>query len=312
MQLTPGTRLGPYEITAFIGAGGMGEVYKASDSRLGRTVAIKIITPGVAPNDEARIRFAREARSIAALSHPHICPLFDVGREGESDYLVMEYLDGETLADRLINGRLPLDQALRYAIEIAAALSAAHAAGIVHRDLKPGNIILTKSGAKLLDFGLAKPRPGTRLSGSSDLDTDQPLTGAGILPGTLHYMAPEQLEGRDADARSDIFALGAVLFEMSTGRKAFDGPTQAAVIARVLESDSAGAFFDCADAAACVRLRRPNGAGKAAGLTVAVRAGCAAGAAVARSIARVDGAERRIGSRQPMGLGCRGRYSGRC
>jgi len=237
MQLTPGTRLGPYEITAFIGAGGMGEVYKASDSRLGRTVAIKIITPGVAPNDEARIRFAREARSIAALSHPHICPLFDVGREGESDYLVMEYLDGETLADRLINGRLPLDQALRYAIEIAAALSAAHAAGIVHRDLKPGNIILTKSGAKLLDFGLAKPRPGTRLSGSSDLDTDQPLTGAGILPGTLHYMAPEQLEGRDADARSDIFALGAVLFEMSTGRKAFDGPTQAAVIARVLESD---------------------------------------------------------------------------
>jgi len=237
MQLTPGTRLGPYEITAFIGAGGMGEVYRASDSRLGRTVAIKIMTSGLAPTDEARIRFAREARSIAALSHPHICPLFDVGREGESDYLVMEYLDGETLADRLTNGRLPLEQALRYAIEIAAALSAAHAAGIVHRDLKPGNVILTKSGAKLLDFGLAKPRPGMRLSGSSDLDTDQPLTGAGILPGTLHYMAPEQLEGRDADARSDIFALGAVLFEMSTGRKAFDGPTQAAVIARVLESD---------------------------------------------------------------------------
>jgi eukaryotic-like serine/threonine-protein kinase len=237
MQFTPGSRLGPYEITELIGVGGMGEVYKAKDLRLDRTVAIKVLSTELTGDPDARLRFAREARAIAALSHPHICPLFDVGQEGTTDFLVMEFLDGETLASRLTRGPLPIEQALQYAIETAEALAAAHGAGIIHRDLKPGNIILTRSGAKLLDFGLAKPRPGMPVLGLTGISTNRPLTGVGIKPGTLHYMAPEQLEGRDADARSDIFALGAVLYEMLTGRKAFEGSSQASVIARILETD---------------------------------------------------------------------------
>jgi eukaryotic-like serine/threonine-protein kinase len=236
MLFSEGTRLGPYEITAPIGAGGMGEVYKAHDTRLDRIVAIKVLPSTLVRDAQARQRFAREARAIAALSHPHICPLFDIGHQDGADYLVMEFLEGESLADRLGRGRMPLEQAMRVGIEISEALSAAHAAGIVHRDLKPGNIILTKTGAKLLDFGLAKPRREAP-AGLSDVDTHQPITGDGALTGTLQYMSPEQVEGREADARSDLFALGTVIYEMVTGRRPFDGRSQASLIAAILYAD---------------------------------------------------------------------------
>jgi eukaryotic-like serine/threonine-protein kinase len=236
MLFSEGTRLGPYEITAPFGAGGMGEVYKAHDTRLDRTVAIKVLPSTLVRDAHARQRFAREARAIAALSHPHICPLFDIGHQEGADYLVMEFLEGESLADRLVRSRLPLDQAMRYAIEISEALAAAHAAGIVHRDLKPGNIMLTRTGAKLLDFGLAKPRLEPP-SGTSDVDTQQPITGEGGLTGTLQYMSPEQVEGREADTRSDIFALGAVIYEMLTSRRPFDGRSQASLIAAILYAE---------------------------------------------------------------------------
>ena len=234
MLFSAGTRLGPYEITAPIGAGGMGEVYKAHDTRLDRTVAIKVLASTRVGDAQAQQRFAREARTIAALSHPHICPLFDIGHQDGVDFLVMEYLEGETLADRLAHGRLPIDHAIRYARQIGEALAAAHASGIVHRDLKPGNVMLTKSGAKLLDFGLAKLRPATAFSELTETDTRQPITDAGAMPGTPQYMSPEQLEGREADARSDIFAFGAVVYEMLTGRRAFEGPSQASIIAAIL------------------------------------------------------------------------------
>jgi eukaryotic-like serine/threonine-protein kinase len=236
MLFSEGTRLGPYEITAPLGAGGMGEVYKAHDTRLDRTVAIKVLPSALVGDARARQRFAREARAIAALSHPHICPLYDIGHQDGADYLVMEFLEGESLADRLARSRLPLEQVMRCAIEISEALSAAHAAGIVHRDLKPGNIILTRTGAKLLDFGLAKPRREAP-AGISDLDTQQPITGAGAMAGTLQYMSPEQVEGREADARSDIFALGTVVYEMVTGRRPFEGRSQASLIAAILYAD---------------------------------------------------------------------------
>jgi eukaryotic-like serine/threonine-protein kinase len=239
MSLTPGTSLGPYEIVGPLGAGGMGEVYKARDTRLDRTVAIKVLPDGFAGDGQRRQRFEREARAIAALSHPQVCALYDVGRAGETDYLVMEYLEGETLAERLQRGALPLDQVLRHAAEIAGALSAAHRVGIVHRDLKPGNVMLTKSGVKLLDFGLAKAASGVPVASLlSELSTEsKPLTGEGTILGTLQYMAPEQLEGKEADARTDIFSLGAVLYEMATGRRAFEGKTRASVIAAILERD---------------------------------------------------------------------------
>ena len=236
MLFTEGTRLGPYEITAPIGAGGMGEVYKAHDTRLDRTVAIKVLPSTLVGDAHARQRFAREARAIAALSHPHICPLFDIGHQDGADYLVMEFLEGESLADRLARGRLPLEQALRFGIEISEALTAAHAAGIVHRDLKPGNVIITRTGAKLLDFGLAKPRLEAP-SGLSDVATQQPITGAGAMTGTLQYMSPEQVEGREADTRSDIFALGAMIYEMVTSRRPFEGRSQAALVAAILYAD---------------------------------------------------------------------------
>jgi Tol biopolymer transport system component len=235
MLFSEGTRLGPYQITAPIGAGGMGEVYKAYDTRLDRTVALKVLSETRAGDVVAQQRFTREARAIAALSHPRICPLFDVGHHDGVDFLVMEYLEGEPLSDRLVNGPMPVDKALKVAREIGEALAAAHAAGIVHRDLKPGNVMLTKSGARLLDFGLAKLRPATApLSDLADTDTRQPVTQSGALPGTLQYMAPEQLEGRDADARSDIFAFGAMFYEMVTGRRAFDGRAPATVMAAIL------------------------------------------------------------------------------
>jgi len=246
MTLSAGTRLGPYEIVSAIGAGGMGEVYRARDTRLDRDVAVKVLSAHLGANEELRQRFEREAKTISKFSHPHICALFDVGREGETDYLVMEFLEGESLADRLGRGALPNDQVLRYGIEIADALDKAHRQGIVHRDLKPGNVMLTKSGVKLLDFGLAKPlaTAGARpVSGVSVMATEaqvsQPLTERGTILGTFQYMAPEQLEGGEADSRSDIFAFGAVLYEMATGRKAFTGKSQASLISSIMREDPA-------------------------------------------------------------------------
>jgi eukaryotic-like serine/threonine-protein kinase len=235
MPLAPGARLGPYEIRAAIGAGGMGEVYRATDTRLDRTVAIKVLPRILSDDPEFRARFAREARTISTLDHPHICALYDVGEANDTSYLVMQHLEGETLAARLARGALPVDQALRYGSEIAAALDHAHRHGIVHRDLKPGNIMLTKSGARLLDFGLAKPIAHAAGAESTRLDT--PLTSQGLVVGTVPYMAPEQIEGREADARTDIFAFGAVLHEMLTGARAFAAPTVASLAGAILRDE---------------------------------------------------------------------------
>ncbi len=255
-MIVRGTRLGPYEIDTPLGAGGMGEVYKARDPRLERSVAIKILPPHLSSDPQFKLRFEREARAISALNHPHICVLHDVGeakldteastlsedgRNHETgavslSYLVMELCEGQTLADRLTRGPLPLEQVLRYGVEIADALDRAHRSGITHRDLKPGNIMLTKSGTKLLDFGLAKTR--TALTVEPDRATEfKPITQEGVLVGTFQYMAPEQIEGREADPRSDIFAFGALLYEMLTGKRAFDGKSRASVIAAILERE---------------------------------------------------------------------------
>src|SRR3974390_2454479 len=241
MPLLSGTKLGPDEILSALGAGGMGEVYRARDTRLDRTVAIKVLPAHLADRPALRERFEREAKTIASLNHPHICALFAVGHQDETDFLVMEYLEGETLAQRLQKGPLPLDQVLHYSIEIADALDKAHRKGITHRDLKPGNIMLTKSGAKLLDFGLAKWRQGTNPGVPlSELPTEKSdVTATGTILGTLQYMAPEQVEGKEADARTDIFAFGVVVYEMATGRKAFEGKTQASLIAKILETNPA-------------------------------------------------------------------------
>ncbi len=238
MTLSAGSRLGPYEILAPIGAGGMGEVYRAKDTRLERTVAVKVLPSHMSASPESRQRFEREAKTISQLSHPHICALYDVGREGETEYLVMEYLEGETLSERLAKGALPLEQTLRFGVEIADALDKAHRQGIVHRDLKPGNVMLTKSGVKLLDFGLAKAMAPAAPAGSlTALPTQQGLTQEGTILGTFQYMAPEQLEGKEADARTDIFALGATLYEMATGKKAFSGASQASLIGAIMTGD---------------------------------------------------------------------------
>ncbi len=234
--LSTGSRVGAYEVVASLGAGGMGEVYKARDTRLDRSVAIKVLPTYVAKDPQTRERFQREARAVAALNHPHICTLHDIGSHDGIDFLVMEYLDGQTLAERLRKGPLPLDQALQCAVQIASALDKAHRAGIVHRDLKPGNIFLVRGAgaapptAKLLDFGLAKA-----MTPASPGSTD--LTAPGLIVGTGPYMAPEQVEGKEADARTDLFAFGAVLFEMVSGRKAFQGDSQASVMAAVLERE---------------------------------------------------------------------------
>ena len=239
MTLSTGVRLGPYEILSPIGAGGMGEVYRARDTRLDRTVAIKVLSSHLSASPEVRQRFEREAKTISQLSHPHICALHDVGREGETEYLVMEYLEGETLAERLAKGPLPIEQTLRFGIQIGDALDKAHRQGIVHRDLKPGNVMLTKTGVKLLDFGLAKVLSPARstLDVTSFPTQAAPVTREGTLLGTVQYMAPEQLEGREADARSDIFAFGCVVFEMATGRKAFSGSTHASLISSILRDE---------------------------------------------------------------------------
>jgi len=239
VALDPGTRLGPYEVLEPIGAGGMGEVYKAKDSRLERTVAIKVLPDRLAENIELKQRFEREAKAISQLNHPHICTLHDVGNQDGVDFLVMELIDGETLADRLERGPLATTEAVTAAIQIAAALDEAHRHGIVHRDLKPGNIVVTDSGLKLLDFGLAK-LASPSVSGDSSLQTEaKPITSEGAILGTFQYMAPEQLEGEEADARTDLFALGVVLYEMLTGTKAFEGKTQASLIAAILEREPA-------------------------------------------------------------------------
>jgi serine/threonine-protein kinase len=220
----------------------MGQVYKARDTRLNRSVAIKVLPPELAADPDRRGRFEREAHAIAALSHPHICTVFDIGRENRTDYLVMELLEGETLAERLGQGKtrpLPMNDVLRYAIEIADALDKAHRAGIVHRDLKPANIMLTRSGAKLLDFGLAKLKgpvvPISMTAIEQATTTGGPKTASGTILGTLHYMAPEQVEGRDADARADIWALGVILYEMATGTRPFEGESPASIIGAILK-----------------------------------------------------------------------------
>jgi eukaryotic-like serine/threonine-protein kinase len=252
MPLAPGTRLGPYEILAPLGAGGMGEVYRARDSRLDRTVAVKVLSPQLAGTPELRARFEREARAASALNHPHICALYDIGRapgeagSGDSVFLVMEHLEGETLAHRLGRGPLPASELLARGVEIADALDRAHRAGIVHRDLKPGNIMLTKSGAKLMDFGLARigepghvSGPGTSAAPEDTISPtrSQPLTAAGTIVGTFQYMAPEVLEGGEADARSDLWALGCVLYEMATAKKAFSGRSQASLISAIMSAE---------------------------------------------------------------------------
>ncbi len=241
MTLQAGIRLGPYEILSPLGAGGMGEVYKARDTRLDRTVAIKVLPQHLSSSPEIRQRFEREAKAIASLSHPNICALYDVGRDGETEYLVMELLEGETLSDRLAKGPLKLEQTLRYGIQVAEALDKAHRQGFAHRDLKPGNVMLTKTGVKLLDFGLAKvlvpPTSDPGLTAFPTLAGSPNLTSAGTILGTFQYMAPEQLEGKEADARSDIFAFGAVLYEMATAKKAFSGNSQASLITAIMSSE---------------------------------------------------------------------------
>ncbi len=239
MPLANGSHLGPYEILDPLGAGGMGEVYRARDTRLGRDVAIKILPHHLAATDEIRARFLREAKLISGLNHPHICALHDVGRQDDRDYLVMELVEGQTLTERLGQGALPMTELLQVGIEIAEALDFAHRRGVVHRDLKPGNVMLTRSGAKLLDFGLARAVDLTAEPGglTHSPTVSRALTAEGTLVGTFQYMAPEQLEGQDADARSDLWGLGCVLYEMATGQRAFEGKSQASLIGTIMHAE---------------------------------------------------------------------------
>jgi serine/threonine protein kinase len=254
-----GTRFGPYEVLDWIGSGGMGEVYRALDTRLDRTVALKILAPELANDAGFQARFTREAKAISALNHAHICGLHDIGREHDIDYLVLELLEGETLAARLARGPLPLAQVLRFGIEIADALEAAHRHGIIHRDLKPGNVMLTAAGTKLLDFGLAKHAAGPSGQAFSMLATAPgSATAQGTIIGTLQYMAPEQVQGQTADARTDIFALGALLYEMATGRRAFEATTQASLIANILETEPPARVVAGATCATRPRPRCPG------------------------------------------------------
>jgi eukaryotic-like serine/threonine-protein kinase len=240
MALTSGAKLGPYEIIAPLGAGGMGEVYRARDTRLDRTVAIKILPEHLSSDPGRRARFEREARTISGLSHPNICALFDIGDQDGIHYVVLEYLEGRTLSDRLAKGPLPISEVLKVGADISSALETAHRNGIVHRDLKPANVMLTKTGAKLLDFGLAKPSSALASPAAVDAPTlSKSLTEEGVIVGTFRYMAPEQLEGKDTDGRTDIFALGALLYEMATGRSAFSGESRASIIAAIMGSEPA-------------------------------------------------------------------------
>jgi Tol biopolymer transport system component len=238
-MLAPGTLVGPYNVIALLGTGGMGEVYRASDTRLGREVALKVLSPHLAVTPEIRARFEREARTVSQLNHPHICALYDVGRQGDMDYLVMELVEGETLARRLERGPLPVGEVLALGSQVAEALDKAHRSGVVHRDLKPGNIMLTAGGAKLMDFGLARAAVlAPAAAARADSPTlSRPLTAEGTIVGTFQYMAPEQLEGKEIDARADIWALGCVLYEMATGRRAFEGDSQASLIAAIMDRE---------------------------------------------------------------------------
>jgi serine/threonine protein kinase len=250
MALTSGTKLGPYEIQSPLGAGGMGEVYRAKDTRLDRPVAIKVLPSHLSSDPELKQRMEREAKAISALQHANICTLYDIGTHDGTAFLVMEYLEGQTLAERLVKGALPVEQVLKIGAEIAQALEKAHQHGIVHRDLKPANIMLTKAGAKLMDFGLAKPEvaiasraigpftPSTPTMNLASLTAAaSPLTQKGSIVGTFQYMAPELLQGAEADARSDLFSFGCVLYEMITGRRAFEGKSQLSVFSSILEKD---------------------------------------------------------------------------
>src|SRR2546426_8201787 len=241
MPLAPGTQLGPYEISAPLGAGGMGEVYRAKDTRLDRTVAIKILPAHLSSDPVRKQRFEREAKTISSLNHPNICVLYDVGQQDGIDYLVMECIEGETLSKRLEKGALPSEQVLKYGTQIADALDKAHRSGVIHRDLKPGNIMLTPTGAKLLDFGLAKPTaPLTSVATlTAAVTQSSPMTEQGAIVGTFQYMSPEQVQAKELDGRSDIFSLGAVLYEMLTGQRAFQGKSQLSVASAVLEKEPA-------------------------------------------------------------------------
>src|SRR6202158_5727495 len=240
MPLASGTRLGPYEIQSPLGAGGMGEVYRAKDTRLERTVAIKILTQQLSNDPVRKQRFEREAKTISNLNHPHICVLHDVGSQDGMDYLVMECVEGETLAKRLEKGPMPLEQVLKFGGQIADALDKAHRSSVVHRDLKPGNIMLTPTGAKLLDFGLAKPAIAQASVATLTAAVTQttPVTQEGAIVGTFQYMSPEQIEGKELDGRSDIFSFGAVLYEMLTGQRAFPGKSQLSVASAILEKEA--------------------------------------------------------------------------
>jgi serine/threonine protein kinase/Tol biopolymer transport system component len=233
-SLAPGTRLGPYEVVAAVAAGGMGHVYRAVDTRLDRHVAIKVLPPEFAADPQLRQRFDREARIVGSLNHPNICVLYDLGEQDSVAFLVMEFLEGETLAARLARGQLPTEEVFQYAIEIADALDRAHRHGVIHRDLKPGNVMLTRTGTKLLDFGLARAPVEEIFGGDTRAPGETPITALGTLVGTLQYMAPEQLEGRPIDTRTDLFALGALVYEMATGERAFPGQSQASIIAGIL------------------------------------------------------------------------------
>ena len=249
MVLTSGTKLGPYEIQSPLGAGGMGEVYRARDTRLDRAVAIKVLASHLSSSPELKQRMEREARAVSSLNHPHICHLYDIGSQDGTDFLVMELVEGETLAERLRKSAMPLSEILKIGSDIAEALALAHRHGIVHRDLKPGNIMLTRTGAKLMDFGLAKSAvagPDAAAANApllsaartmSEASPLSPLTTAGAIVGTIQYMSPEQVEGREIDGRSDIFSLGAVLYEMVSGKRAFEGKSQLSVASAILEKD---------------------------------------------------------------------------
>src|SRR5215470_7588298 len=239
MALTSRSKLGPYEIVGPLGSGGMGEVYRARDTRLEREVAIKVLPSTLSTDPSLRQRLEREAKAISKLSHPHICTLHDIGHQDGVDFIVLELLEGETLEQRLTKGPLPPEQTLRYAAQIADALAKAHKLGITHRDLKPANVMLTKDGAKLMDFGLAKHSRRALAAAALDEMTmeEARLTGEGTIVGTFQYMAPEQLEGKEADARTDIFALGEVIYEMATGKPVFSGKSRASLIAAILTTE---------------------------------------------------------------------------
>ena len=284
MPLASGTRLGPYEIVAGIGSGGMGEVYRARDTGLQRDVAIKTLPAGVADDPGRRARFEREAQTISRLSHPNICAIYDIGNVGDVAFLVMEYIEGESLANRLRLGPIPWSTALPWAIEVASAIDAAHRRGIVHRDLKPANIMVGESGVKLLDFGVAKL---LEKQDAGNLAATASLTREHQIVGTIHYMSPEQLEGRDVDPRTDIFAFGATLYEMLTARHAFEGTTLASVTTAVLTAEPAPIATSGAD--------RPVAAGTRA--CDSTRAGEEPGQSVANVARSDDRAEGRARSR---------------